>query len=61
MKSSAFFFFGFLLLVFKWGFVGGVIQLYSIFLLFRSFFPIIFRALYTVPVLGSFLRNNRFC
>lgn len=54
-QSSAVFFFGFLLIVLKFGFLGGAVQLWSLFMLFKSFLPYILEYAYSVPVIGPFL------
>ena len=55
IKYSGVFFVGFFVIVMRFGLIGGIIQLYSLFMLFRSFLPYVLEWMYQVPVLGPFL------
>ena len=60
IEGSAFFFGGFLLIIFGWFLfttIGFGLQVYGIFKLFGSFIPTIFGRLQTMPVIGPFIRN----
>ena len=59
VKYSVIIFLGFVVTVFKMSMIGGIMQIYSLFLLFRSFLPVIFEWLFSVPFIGPFLKNNR--
>lgn len=61
--GSAFFFSGFTMIIIGWfmfTLVGFVMQLYGLFLLFRSFLRTIFSYMQTLPVLGPCIRNSPF-
>lgn len=61
IKGSIFFFAGLLLIILGWylfTFVGFSLQLYGIFLLFRSFLSPILMYAESLPVIGGFLQKN---
>ena len=59
--GSAFYFSGVAMIILGWPFftLGGfVLQMYGIFLLFRSFLKTIFAYMQTLPVIGPLLRDT---
>ena len=61
VKGSAFFFCGMILICLGYRFctLGGfLLQLYGIYLLFRSFLKTIFAQMQTLPVIGPVLRDT---
>jgi hypothetical protein len=56
IKGSCFFFLGFLSLIFiRWGIVGFILQLYGLFVLFKSFFPFLYESACNLPIIGHTL------
>ncbi len=55
MKGSLFYFMGFFVIVFGIAIVGIPLQLYGLFLMFRSFLPYLFEWTMSMPVLGPAL------
>ena len=63
IMGSVFFFIGFIMIIMGWYMftvLGFMIQLYGMFLLFRSFIKTIFTYCQTLPVIGPFLRTSPF-
>ena len=60
LKGSLFYFFGLFVIIIKFAFIGAILQLYGIFILFYSFFPHLFEWVLSVPLIGPFLKHNRF-
>ena len=61
MQSSIVFFAGLCLIIVGWRFFtlfGFCLQLYGIFMLFRSFIKTLFAYCQTLPVIGPFLRDS---
>lgn len=58
-KGSCVFFIGFFVIVIKFAFIGALMQLYGLFILFYSFLPHLFEWIVSVPVIGPFLKHNR--
>ena len=63
IMGSAFFFGGFAMICIGWymfTMIGFILQMYGIFLLFRSFIKTIFAYMQTLPVIGPVLRDTPF-
>jgi hypothetical protein len=61
--GSAFFFSGFLLIIIGFYFfttIGFGLQMYGLYILFRSFIRTIFSYMQTLPVIGPCIRNSPF-
>ena len=61
IMGSAFYFAGVTMIILGWRFftLGGfILQMYGIFLLFRSFLKTIFAYMQTLPVIGPLLRDT---
>lgn len=60
LKGSALFFSGFLvILLLRWTLVGFLLQLYGLFLLFKSFLPFVYDSATKMPVIGRYLSIER--
>ena len=62
IMGSAFYFAGFALICLGWflcTFAGFCLQLYGLYLLFRSFLKTIFSWMQTLPYIGPLLQNNQ--
>ena len=60
IKKSVVFFIGlFIMAVLRWAFVGAIVQLYSLFLLFKGFMPILWEWIFNIPGVGPWLKNSR--
>lgn len=57
VKYSGIFFLGFFVILLRFSFIGGLLQLYALFLLFRSFVPFIIDWLFSVPGIGPFMSS----
>lgn len=53
--GSLYFFIGFLIIVLKWSFIGGLVQIFGLYGMFKSFLPYLFEYLMSMPVIGPFL------
>ena len=61
VTGSAVYFLGLTMIIIGWRFMttlGFLMQMYGIFLLFKSFIKTIFAYLQTLPVIGPFLRDT---
>ncbi len=55
IKGTCFYFVGFVvILVFKFTLIGFLLQLYGLFSLFKSFFPLLFESLCSIPIIGPY-------
>ena len=56
IKKSVVFFIGlFIMAVLRWAFVGAIVQLYSLFLLFKGFMPILWEWIFNIPGVGPWV------
>lgn len=53
--GSFYFLIGFLVIMMKWSFIGGLIQLFGLYVMFKSFLPFLFEYLMSLPIIGPFL------
>ncbi|CAI2378899.1 unnamed protein product [Moneuplotes crassus] len=61
IKGSIIYFIGFVMIIMGFPFftlTGFILQIYGVFLLFRSFIKTIFAYMQTMPVIGGFLRKS---
>jgi Got1/Sft2-like family len=57
IKGSLVFFLGFVIIVARYPMVGFIVQLWGLFLLFKSFLPFIYDSATKLPIIGRYLRN----
>jgi len=50
------FFGGIVLVMFRWGMIGMILQFYGIVYLFGQFFPIVSQSMQDTPIIGDFLK-----
>jgi len=55
LVGSLYFLAGFIIIIARWSFVGGLVQLFGLYGMFKSFLPFLFDYLMSVPVIGPFL------
>ncbi|OMJ78704.1 hypothetical protein SteCoe_21424 [Stentor coeruleus] len=58
IKGSFFYFFGLLLILIRFGFIGGCIQLIGIFYLFRDFIPQVYASSKYIPGIGPYICSS---
>ncbi|KAM3136290.1 Vesicle transport protein GOT1A [Paramecium bursaria] len=56
-KGSLVFFLGFIIIIMRFTIIGLFIQLYGLYLLFRSFLPFVYDSASKMPIIGRYLRN----
>ena len=57
-RSTGIFFLGLLLVVMRWSFIGGLVQIVGLLGIFKSFLPTIFDWLIALPGIGHVLKYN---
>ena len=60
LKKSICFFGGFFIIAFlRYAFIGALVQIYSLFLQFKSFMPILWEWIFHIPGVGGWLKNSK--
>ncbi|CAG9315889.1 unnamed protein product [Blepharisma stoltei] len=60
LKGTICYFIGFFLILVGWSTVGGILQLYGIYQLFKDFIPQILHSVKFIPGIGPILSNSQF-
>ncbi|EWS71886.1 Got1/SFT2 family protein (macronuclear) [Tetrahymena thermophila SB210] len=57
-KGSLVYFGGFAIIVFGFSFIGFCIQMYGLFLLFKTFLPLLYDPICRIPIIGKYFRSD---
>ena len=55
LVGSLYYFIGFVTIMMKWPFIGGLFQIFGLYGMFKSFLPFLFEYLMSFPIIGPFL------